>query len=227
MWYMTGERLKMAILTTFPTRNWKITFSEDNSNLAAGGITITGNSVTSLSSSGITRDAVLHTADSDLEVSDITATGVSGVTVVSVENGDIANYLNQIRWLLNARLTQVDLSDQQILNPFLRSAEYETYDALGVTESQYDTRANSDSTFQEKVRLSTLYRTAALLVPAIPDIIRQGSVRASYQWAEFDPKEKIANFIRLSTNEIEEYIPEGSQRSGYVARSFQRRNIEF
>lgn len=214
----------MAILTSFSTVNWKITFSEDNSSLTASGIQISGNGVTSLSSSGITRDAVLQTATDNLV---ITSTGVSGVTVVSVENRDLVDYLSQIRWILNSLLTVTDLPDEQILSPFLRSAEYETYDALGISESDYDTKASTDSTYREKVRLSTLYRTAALMVPAVPDIIRQRIDLESIQYVEYDPQEKIANYLRLSNNEIEEFLPEDSNRSGFASGSFTRRYIGF
>lgn len=214
----------MAILTSFETINWKITFSEDNENLMANLLQVTGNMVTSLSATGITRDAVLQNPTNNLVITD---TGVSGVTVVSVENADLADYLNEIRWLLNAALTENDLSDQQIRSPFLRSAEFEVYDALGVTEAEYDTRSATDMVFREKVRLSTLYRTAALLVPSIPDILQQRIFEGSVRYVEYDPKEKIANFIRLSNNEIEEFIPTENQRTGFAAGSFQRRFIGF
>ena len=124
-------------------------------------------------------------------------------------------------------MTINDISDRQIENPYLRSAEYEVYEALGVTESEYDTKAAADATYREKTRIATLYRTAALLVPSVPDILQESVLSVQRRYVQFDPDKKIAAFIRLSNNEIEEYLPEDSKRSGFVARSFKKRYVGF
>ena len=216
----------MAIISTFSTRNWKITFSQDSPDLTAQGVVVNGDPLTSLSSSGVTRDAVLHSPETTLDKNRID-TGVEGVSVIAVENSEIADYVDQVRWLLNTRLTPQDLSDRQILNPFLRTAEFETYDILGLTEAEYDSRAARDPQFEEKTRLSVLYRTAALMVPAIPDIVRQSVLNTTIQWAEYDPDKKIANFLRLSHNEIQTLVPDIERISGYAAGSVQKRRVLF
>ena len=163
----------MAILTTFPSRNWRITFSADPVSIQAADITITlptspptTVSVTSISGTGTSRNLVLGTEISILKPSYISITGLT-VTIISTQNTALAaflsSYVEQIRSLLNISLTKEDLPDDKIVSPFLRSAEFDIYKNLELAnDAAYDAKVASDGDiFREKSRLALLYQTAA------------------------------------------------------------------
>ena len=134
----------MAILSNFPTRNWTITLNrvetESEDTLAPSDIIVSGNTVTAISGTTVTRNLTLQTAVASLLPADISFSGYSGLAVVSTSNADIPQFLQQIRELLSVRLTAEDIPDSIINSDvYLLLAETQTYDATGLTSMQYDT----------------------------------------------------------------------------------------
>ena len=214
----------MAIITSFPSVNWKITFNKDDADLEANQLMISGNAVTSLSSSGITRDAVLQNPTDSLV---ITNTGDPELLVVSVQNADQLTFYDQVRRLLNVNLEESDLPNDVIRSPYLRSAEYEIYNLLMMTDTTYDSRAGTDDTFREKTRLATIYKTAALMVPAIPDIIRSTVFQTTINYAEYDPEKKQEYLDNLAEEEIVDLVPPDRFPTGFASGTFIKRQVCF
>ena len=216
----------MGILSDFPTTNWRITLNADNPALVASDFTITSNTVVSLSGTELKRTLVLDTATANLLLSQITISR-AGVSVVEVENAETVDFLNQIRWLLNVKLTESEVPNEVILRPYLATAENEIYGKLGITETAYQSRAATDAAFKEKTISAMLYSVAALLVPAVSDVVQETLLGFGVRYVEWDPEKKIAQFNKHSQNHIEDYIPTENDYSGYAAGSFKRKELSF
>ena len=198
----------MAILSDIKSTSWILTFNENPGTINIANVTVSSNTVTSITGMGTTRTLIVGTQVSDLEISDITITGLpSSVELIDIENRILSGFLAQIRSILNISLTKTDLPDDKIVSPFLRSADNAVLAELDLTTQAY--AAKSDS-FKEKARLSVLYRTAAFLVPSLPDIVEEAILNERTRYVEYDPDQKIAYFIRLSKNEIQDLLPPGT-----------------
>ena len=221
----------MAILSSFYTRNWQITLNRveasGESALVIGDFTISGNSVTSISGTGLTRNIVLGTAVEMLNpthlmiVNHMTA---PAMVVTSAVNADIPQFLEQIRQLLDIGLTSDDLPNSVVTNlVYLRKAEFQVYESTGLTDTTYDTKVGgltptpAQRIIAERYRISVMYRTAALLVPALPDVVEQSTLRLRTRYVEIDWQEKIALFIRLADDIIEDEIIDAQTATTVIA----------
>lgn len=221
----------MAILTQFPTTQWQITLNrvetESEASLAISHITVTGNTVVSITGSGLQRVLTLGTAVSMLSATSITITAHTSMEVVSVANYELINYLNQIRTLIWTNLTSEDLPDSTISEDvYLGLAESETLGSLSLTTSQYDTKAASDSTFATRSRVSVMYRAAAYLLPAVPQLLREEINSEYQQFAQVDWQERQTFFLKVAGDSIENDVPDDSGTTGgfdgkrYIKRTY-------
>ena len=212
----------MAILSSFPSTMWSITLSTSLVSLAPGDVTVSGNTVSAVTGAGTTWTLTLGTAVDTLAPTSI---AISGNTVTATDNASIAQFIEQIRNILRIGVTREDLSDSTIRElAFLRKAELAVYEKTSQTEAQYDTASASDPALRDRFRIAVMYRTAALLVPALPDIVRESFQSELRQYVQMDWEQKINFFISQSDDAIEEDIPEGAVISsvGSVGTSYRR-----
>jgi len=138
---------------------------------------------------------------------------------------NVASYLSQIRNILRIGLTSEDLPDATIQEAaFLRRAELAVYEKTGLTDQTYD--AISDPLKQERLRIAVLYRTAALLVPALPEIVRESFLGELQQFAQIDWEQKIAFFNSQADDAIEQDTPVQTSSIGSVGSSYTRFTFE-
>lgn len=202
----------MAILTAFSTTTWNITLSrvetESESVLAVADLTVTGNTVTALSGTGLTRLLTLGTAVETLNPSDITIASHTGMTVVSTANAESLTLINQVRERITTDLTSQGLPDSIITSDvYLGMAELGVLGDLGLTEAQYESRAATDSEFKRRVRLAVIYRTAAELLYSVPQILRESLLSDSRQYSEVDWEKKREQLLSLSKTLVTPYEP--------------------
>ena len=238
---------------TLPSNEWTITLNRaiaaglpPETRLAPTDIVIRDTSVSMIRGNSTTREIVLTTAISSLAATDIVinnhdAPEMKVVTVVPnispsfllsvspllIADNVLAESLENIRQYLEIGLTQEELPNKTILDSYLSAAESEIYELLSLTSTEYDSRALSDSDFALKTRIATQYRTAALLVPALPSIVRQSSLRLSTEYNVLEPEKKIQFFLNRSKDEVEEFVPTSQLAKGYAAGSFSRRSLRF
>ena len=217
----------MAILSSIP--NWRITLNRDvvpgESALRVGDFTPV---ITDISGTGLIRDIVLDTPRTTstgfLTSSDITisnhATDPAMVVTSVAPSGLILSALDQIRQLLDVGLTSTQLPNAVIYSSvYLRKGEREVYESTGESDSTYN-RLSPDK--KENFRIATMYRTAALLVPALPDIVEQSTLRLRTRYVEIDWQEKIALFLKLADEVIEDDIVRPQITAAVVAESITR-----
>lgn len=195
----------MAILSEFPTTQWTITLSTTPSTtLMPADITVSGNAVSSVSGAGTTWMLILRDPVAILPPSSVT---ITGSTVVSTENAEIAGFMQQIRNLLRIGMDAADLPDATIRQlSYLRKAEFSVYEETKKTEAQYDTAIMNDPAMRDRFRIAAMYHTAALLVPALPDIVREEFQQEYRQYVQMDGDEKIALFLNAAKDAIQEEI---------------------
>ena len=161
-----------------------------------------------------------------------------GMNIVSIQSPIYISALESIRKFVSTEATAQGIPDDVIGKDYLRNAEFEIYDDLGISESEYDMRADAHMPgsneltadaihYREKVRIATEYRTAALLVPAYPDLVRQSVLSTSFEYEVFDPSKKIQFLLKRSKDEIAEFITTDTATTGYVAKGFTRRRSLF
>ena len=73
-----------------------------------------------------------------------------------------------------------------------------------------------DAGFQMRMRTSVLYRTAALLLPAFPQIIREGLLQESRQYQDIDIEDRRAWFLRIAGDVIEDDVVVAPQSGSAV-----------
>ena len=143
-----------------------------------------------------------------LAPSDIT---IPGATVVSTDNASISGFMEQIRNLLRIGITSEDLPDSTIREyAFLRAAELATYEKTQKTEAAFDTESLTDTALRDRFRISTMYRTAALLVPALPDIVREEFLSELRQYVQMDWEQKINFYNTQADDVVKDDIPAGA-----------------
>ena len=195
----------MAILSEFPTTQWVITLSATRDALVLADIMVTGNIVSAVSGSGTTWTLTLSNPVATLLPGSVT---ITGSTVVSTENGEISGFMQQIRNLLRIGMDAADLPDVTIRQlSYLRKAEFTVYEETKKTETEYDSTIMNDATMRDRFRIATMYHTAALLVPALPDIVREEFQQEYRQYVQMTGEEKIALFLNAAKDAIEEVIP--------------------
>lgn len=199
----------MAILSQFPTTMWKITLAESVDGLTPSHVAVSPAVVLRITGSGnvwiLTLSEAIPLENAHVNV---THNGVP-VRVLSVENAEIPGFLNQIRNILRIGITAEDLPDSSIRElAFLRNAELAVYEKTGKPEGTYDTESLVNPALRDRFRIAVMYRTAALLVPSLPDIVRESFLGELQQYAQIDWQEKINFFLSQSDDAIEEDLPE-------------------
>ena len=198
-------------------------------------------SLTLVPGTGTIRSVVLGTRQSFLTPSEITiahhdAQSMPGlddyrsalvVTDVAPNDHIILNALNQIRQLLDVGITSTELPNAVIYSSvYLRKGELEVYESTGITsDADYDTKAAAGpnpTAFAERYRIATMYRTAALLVPALPDIVEQSTLRLRTRYTEIDWEKKIALLLKLADDIIEDDIVDPQITATVVAECITR-----
>lgn len=215
----------MPILTSFSSLRWQITLSRVKSDtepaLTTGAFTVTTNGlpnhVTAITGTGVDRIITLTTAVASLATSAIVIRQAtySGMTVIATKNADLLSYLQQIRNLLRIGLTSMDLPDSTICEQvFLRAAENEVYDATDLTDATYDAKAMNDAAFRERMQTAVMYRTAALLLYSLPEIVSETVLQQSVRYREIDIDTKINFWLKSADQAIEPDIVDPQYRQG-------------
>ena len=215
----------MPILSSFPSTEWSITLSASRDALPQSEVHVDANTVTAVSGAGRTWTLTLGTAISTLPIADITFSGsAAGSVVTATDNAEIAQFMTMIRNILRIGITAEDLPDSTIRElAFLRRAELAVYDKTDVdNDAAFD--AITDTAKRDRFRIAVIYRTAALLVPALPEVVREGWLNQQRQFAQIDWQQKINFFIAESDAAIEEDIPAEQQVStiGSLGSSYTR-----
>ena len=220
----------MAILTQILSTRWEVTFNRvelsTEPELVASHIIITGgNAVVSISGTGLQRVIILSNAVTTLTPSELSIAAHSGMEIVSTANAneDLLEYLDEIRTLIWTNLTEENVSNTIIRRQvYLGLAEIEVLDSLGLTSAQYNTKAASDEAFQRRARIAVAYRTAAYLLPAVPQLLREEIQQEYKQFAQVDWKERQTLFLSLSGETIEDDVPVVSTVLGKAGLSYNR-----
>ena len=203
----------MAVITSFPSTEWRITLSrvEDSGELAlvSSDFTIQMTTVMDISGTRLMRVLTLGMPVAMLMPSMISITSHGDMRVVSTTNQLKEQFLNNIRDLLDLGLTADGLPDDKIDDlVFLRAAELDVYDLLGLTDETYDMKAMTDSAFAERVRIAVMYRTAAKLLYSFPQIVSEATLSLSTRYREIDIDNKINFWLNLSNKSVEPDIPD-------------------
>ena len=201
----------MGILTAYSTDAWTLYLNrietEDETLLVPDDFTvnIAQNLIQTISGDGIARQVTFQNAVGSFALSALVINRHPGMEVVGAIPTASVSYLDQIRNILRLGLTDDDLSEFQIQqDAFLGQGELEVYSSLNVTPVQYDSKAESDPLYQQRVRTAAMYRTAALLVPALPEIIGNTLRGENIRYAEYDWQERINFYLRVAADAIEE-----------------------
>lgn len=216
----------MPILTRFPSRRWQITLNRvetagETTPIPTSAIIVTvdnlPNAVTAITSTGEKRVITLTNATETLLPSavSISQTNYRNMVVLATENADLLDYLQQIRSLLRIGLTASDIPDATIMDQvFLRAAELEVYDAINLTDTTYDPKAENDAAFRERTQNAVLYRTAALLLYSLPEIVSETVLQQSVRYREIDIDTKINFWLKAADQSIEPDIVDPQYRQG-------------
>ena len=238
MWVVGAQKMKLD-----PNSNW---IAEDNasessllwrlftnrvhnsgfpgeSKLLASDISIDNNQVTSISGDTLQRLIALETPlSADPHPSDFTINNHPNPTemqVVAVSNPGLTSYLKSmdtIRSFLSLDLTEEQLPNSIVGGDSLRKAELVTLRLLNQTESQFDSEAASNATFAENARISVEYRTAAFLVPAFSDIIRQRVFETETTYNTYDLEKKKDFLIQRALEALNLSTPDGVEGSSEI-----------
>ena len=232
----------MAILSQFSSSNWIITLNRELNNsegiLQLSDIAITNNPVLSIAGNGFTRTIRLSTAETNLNPNDIVIdprfVGPPLLEVIATDNADLIPYLSQIRDLIGVSYKEEDIPDNIIKQDiYLRQAEFLVYEKVNeeirknsgintlyrglsqLDDATYDAQ-QSNLIFIEKHRIAVMYRTAALMIPALPQILQDFILRNEYRYAEIDWQEKILEYENKA-DEVLGIEPETLEEAGLRA----------
>ena len=220
----------MAILTQFPSTEWNITLNVPVTALTQSNVPAIGgtNTVTAVSGSGTTWKLTLTDAVETLAPSAVMITGITTtppVEVVSTDNAAIAPFMQEIRNLLRIGLDAQDLPDATIRQlSYLRQAEMNVYQEAPIkTDTAYDSAA-SNPLLRDRYRIATMYHTAALLVPALPDIVREEFKEEYRQYVQMQGEDKINLFLGAAKDALIPEQPTTASVSnvGELGRSYTR-----
>ena len=212
----------MPILTSFSSTTWDITLNRiersDESALSVGDVSVMNNVVNAISGDGLVRMLTLMEARDMLPISDISIGGHPGIVVVSTENAELINFMNQIRNVLDLGLTAAALPDSVIREDvFLRAAELEVYEKLNLANNAaYTTWATNNPDKVENARIAVMYRTAAKLLYSLPQIISESNLQLTTRYKDFNIEEKINFWLGLSDDTIDDILPPGDRTSDGV-----------
>jgi hypothetical protein len=111
----------------------------------------------------------------------------------------------EVRAQINVGLTAAQLPDDTIeMDAFVGRAEREVV----ATDPQAPSRTGAEAA---AVRLASIYLTAALLVPAVPNIVRQQWPDISYQMENLSIADKVADLRHQAALQLESYLEAGTE----------------
>ena len=116
--------------------------------------------------------------------------------------------INNIRDLVQIGLSNETLPDNIILKSvYFRSSELDIIDRIGLTQEAYNAKLLSDADFRERVTIAIEKRSAAKIIPALPQIIEERVLNVEIRYAEIDWQERINLLIAESDDEIKQDLP--------------------
>ena len=119
----------------------------------------------------------------------------------------LEEFVDDIRSLVWISLTKSDLPDSIILKPvYLRSAELDIAQLIG---SGYDQQLQN-ATNREKIAIAVQMKTAAKIIPALPQIIEEQVLRERYEFATVDWQERVNLLEKNVTDSINPITPDPS-----------------
>lgn len=129
--------------------------------------------------------------------------------------------LHGIRIQVWESLTEEELPNADITNPVrLGAATLEIFELLGYDQATFDALA-TNSLIRHKIILAVQYRTAALLVPTLPQQIRESVLGAhDEQHATIDWEKKEQKLNESAVNWIADLAPKGATLGGGSAAVF-------
>ena len=145
--------------------------------------------------------------------------------IIHAINPDYQNYvksvLNQIRSLIDTRLTEEDLPDSIIEGSvFLREAEMQVLMVLSEDLSApLDSFFSLEDNKKERAIISIMYRAAAILLYSNPQIIQQSFERSGIRFAQVDIDEKYNFLIKFGDDVIDPILPPDRDPVGTVTVS--------
>ena len=213
---------------TDATNNWAVTLNRkigeeitesDNIEtlLSTGDITITGeNTVMAVSGGDLTRTITLEEATSILSPTSISIANHTGMKVVStspriIVDRTLSKVLDAIRKFVNVDITEEELPDSVIINGYLQEAEDDIIDRL--LPEMYD---NLSTEKKEHAKLAVQLMAAALLVPALPDIMTGEVYEEIVRYETLDAEKKVEN-LRNRVKGIIDIIDNGGSTGDYPA----------
>lgn len=222
----------MGILSAYPTTQWTLFLNRaelsTESALTLADITVGMETLTALSGSGTARRVTFGTAVAAVQPTSVVLAGHPGMHVIGGLPTESLAFLDQVRNILRIGLTPEDLSDFQIQqSAFLGKAELDTYAALNTTPAAYAAKAASEPLYEQRVRTAVLYRTAALLVPSLPEILENTLRSERIRYAELDWQQRINYFLKVANDAIAEDTTSADVAGGVVIATLATRETYF
>ena len=147
-----------------------------------------------------------------------------GFFVEGTTNLHRKDMLQEIRNLLSLKLDESDISDDTILSDvFVGKAEDFVLEQTATDDYvTFITTAINTNQFSKVKRfeIAAMYRTAALLIPTLPDILREQFRSESRQYVEIDWQEKINLFIAAANEAIVEDIVKDISADPVIGSSY-------
>ena len=130
--------------------------------------------------------------------------------------------LHGIRIQVWQSLTEEELPDSDILIPTrLGAATLEIFELLGYNQAKFDSLA-PDSLIRHRIILAVQYRTAAIIVPTLPQQTRESILNQAHdeQHAVIDWEAKEQKLNEDAISWLGDLVPEGSVLGGGSAAVF-------
>ena len=122
--------------------------------------------------------------------------------------------LSDIRDQVAVGLTTQDLPDSVIeKNVFLRAAELEVIQRI--TAAQYDAKLAIQSS-RERITIAIQKRTAALIIPALPQIVENSALQERVRFLEVDWQARIELLQQEADDIIKPDVPEDTAVGGSI-----------
>ena len=111
--------------------------------------------------------------------------------------------ISDIRDLVLIGLDSSDLPDDTIIkNVFFRASELTIIERLGLTMEAYTEKLATDPGFRERVQIAVERRTAAAIIPALPQVVEEAILNQRWRYLEIDWQERISLLLRQADEAI-------------------------
>ena len=111
--------------------------------------------------------------------------------------------ISDIRDLVLIGLDSSDLPDDTITkNIFFRASELTIIERLGLTTEAYTEKLATDPAFRERVQIAVERRTAAAIIPALPQVVEEAILNQRWRYLEIDWQERISLLLRQADEAI-------------------------